>query len=222
MDSKWNIIGNEGFKFMGKMNASISHEIKNVLAIINENAGLLEDFTLMAEKGMPIDPERLKALAGKVQKQVQRADRIVRNMNTFAHSVDETEKKVDLGEILVFMAALSERLAAMKGVALEVTPPSTPIAITTNPFLIENIIWRCLEFSMAVAGPEKTVIMRVDKKDQGASILFSQLKGLSDASSHPSFPRVLENALVESLGAQIVVHEGNGEIELGLPETIEH
>jgi hypothetical protein len=42
------------------MTASISHEIKNVMAIINESAGLLEDYSLMAEKGMPIDPERLK------------------------------------------------------------------------------------------------------------------------------------------------------------------
>ncbi len=218
MDIKWDIIGTEGFRFMGKMNASISHEVKNVLAIINENAGLLEDFTLMAEKGMAIDPERLNALAGKIQHQVQRADRIIKNMNTFAHSVDETKKKVDLSEILVFMAALSERLATMKGIALEVTPPSTPIAITTDPFLVENIIWRCLEFSMAVTGTGKTVVLTADKKDQGASIIFSQLKGLSDASSRPPFPEDVENELVKSLGAQIVVNEGAGEIVLGLPE----
>ena len=37
------MIAREGFQFFGKMSASISHEIKNALAIINENAGLLED-----------------------------------------------------------------------------------------------------------------------------------------------------------------------------------
>jgi len=220
MTRQWKVINNACLQFFGKMNASISHEVKNVLAIINENAGLLEDFTLMVEKGMAIDPERLKAMAGKIRHQVQRADRIIRNMNEFAHSVDETRRKVDLGEVVAFMAALSERLATMKGVALEVTPPSRPIAITTNPFLIENIIWRCLDFAMAVAGPGKTVVLTADSGDQGASI-FSQLKGLSDVSPRLQFPENVENALVELLGAQIVINEGMGEIVLGLPEAIE-
>ena len=39
-------VGLGGIQFFGKMAASISHEIKNVLAIINENAGLLEDICL--------------------------------------------------------------------------------------------------------------------------------------------------------------------------------
>ncbi len=221
MNRKWDVIGSEGFKFMGKMNASISHEIKNVLAIINENAGLLEDFTLMAGKGQGLDPERLKSLAGKIQHQVQRADRIIRNMNTFAHSVDETRKKVDLGEVVAFMAALSERPASMKGVALEVTPPLRPISITTNPFLLEILIWRCLDFAMAVCGTGKTVVLKTERNDQGANITFSQLKRLSDASSRTWFPQDLENALADSLGAEIVVNESVGEIVLGLPENIE-
>ena len=83
MDSDWDIIGKEGLQFFGKISASISHEIKNVLAIINENAGLLEDFTLMAEKGRPIDMERFKTVAGKIRGQVGRADGIVKNFNRF-------------------------------------------------------------------------------------------------------------------------------------------
>lgn len=34
-----------------KISAAISHEIKNTLSIINENAGLLEDYAQMAEDG---------------------------------------------------------------------------------------------------------------------------------------------------------------------------
>ena len=42
-----------GLQFFGKVSASIAHEIKNVLAIINENAGLLEDLTFAARKERP-------------------------------------------------------------------------------------------------------------------------------------------------------------------------
>ena len=79
------------------MSASISHEIKNALAIINESAGLLEDFSLLAEKGRPIDPERLKLLAQSVLKQVQRADGLVKKMNRFAHSADDAIKNYRFG-----------------------------------------------------------------------------------------------------------------------------
>ena len=51
MDQKPENTSEMGLQFFGRMSASISHEIKNVLAIINENAGLLEDFSLMADRG---------------------------------------------------------------------------------------------------------------------------------------------------------------------------
>ena len=54
MSAKLEIVTESGLQFFGKMTASISHEIKNVLAIINENAGLLEDLALMADRGAEI------------------------------------------------------------------------------------------------------------------------------------------------------------------------
>ena len=93
-------IGETGLQFYGKITASVSHEIKNVLAIINENAGLLEDLTLMTDRGQPIDPARLKTMAAVVQKQIGRADGILNNMNRFAHSIDKTVAEVDLNQII--------------------------------------------------------------------------------------------------------------------------
>jgi signal transduction histidine kinase len=63
----------EGIRFFGEISASISHEIKNVLAIINENAGLLQDMIMMNEKGLPLNPERLSKLAHSISGQVARA-----------------------------------------------------------------------------------------------------------------------------------------------------
>ena len=126
MKVEWEILGQEGFQFFGKMSASISHEIKNTLAIINENAGLLEDFTIMAEKGLPLNPERLKGLAGKIGVQIRRADRIIKNLNRFAHSADEWVKAVDLFETLELVTALSERFAARRSLTLALAPFRNP------------------------------------------------------------------------------------------------
>ncbi len=112
---KLNTIGEAGLQFFGKMSASNFHEINNVLAIINENAGLLEDLSLMVEDGMPIEPKRLQSVSEKIVKQVRRANKIVKNINRFSHSVDKPVKRIDLGETLAFMAELSERLAERRG-----------------------------------------------------------------------------------------------------------
>ena len=110
MGTKPDIIAETGLQFFGRISASISHDLKNVLAIINENAGLLEDLTLMADRGQPIDPTRLKIMAATVQKQIGRADHILNNMKRFAHSFDQTVVEVDLNQTMELFMALTERL----------------------------------------------------------------------------------------------------------------
>ena len=121
----------EGLKFFGKINASISHEIRNTLAVINENAGLIKDLIMMSEKGHPLDPGRIAGRVEKVLEQVKRTDRIVDNMNRFAHSVDNTFMKINACEYVEFVVRLLERFANMKGVVIkpELPPEDSPLQI---------------------------------------------------------------------------------------------
>ncbi|OPX37455.1 MAG: hypothetical protein B1H12_04830 [Desulfobacteraceae bacterium 4484_190.2] len=219
MNNQWEIIGGEGLLFFGKMSASISHEIKNVLAIINENNGLIEDYTVMAEKGAPFDPGKFRSLAEKVALQIRRADGIIKNMNTFAHSIDEPAKSIDLSDFLGFAQALFARFAVMKGIALEPKPSESNLMITTSPFFLLNLIWFCLDLSMDAAGPEKTVGLSARKTDTGAQIGFTGLKDLGKVLTG-EFPGEKEKPMLELLKAEIKIEEEIGEIMLNLPRDI--
>jgi signal transduction histidine kinase len=221
MGSDWELIGKAGLVFFGKMVASISHEIKNVLAITNENAGLLEDITLMAEKGMPMDPEKLKTLAGRIKKQIRRADEIVKNMNKFAHSVDKSLMSVDLGELLQSVAALSDRFASMRGVTLEPESMGISPRITTNPFLLENLVWLCTDFVMDMAGRGKTVRLIAEKTENGGRIRFTQLEALGEVPAE-KFPGEVEKALLEALKAQMTKDVEARELVLSISQNIGH
>ena len=166
-------IGECGLHCFGSVSASISHELKNALAIINENAGLLEDLSFMAGKGLPLDPVRLKGLAANIGKQIQRADGIIRNMNRFAHSADEPIKCIDLGETLALTVALSSRLAAMKSVTLNFEPPPQPICVTSRLFYLENLFWLCLKEIFERAGVEKEITLTLRPQPEGATVIFS-------------------------------------------------
>lgn len=124
----------EGLKFFGRVSASVSHEIKNVFAVINEAAGLIQDFTLMAERGMPIQPDRLQAAASSILGQIQRGDTIVKNMNAFAHSTDVSICETDLVETLRLTVALATRLADMKQISLSMGD-CTPVTLNLPPLI---------------------------------------------------------------------------------------
>jgi len=220
MSWKGDIIGQTGLQFYGKTAASLSHEIKNALAVMNENAGLLEDFAAMSEGGTPIDPGRLKSLAGKVIKQIRRADGIVGTMNRFAHSVDESVKDVDLGEIVEFVATLSRRLASMRGVTLEPRRGDSPVTITTNPFFLQNLVSLCLDFAMAAVGAGKTVGLVAEETENGAGVRFMGVGGLAEVPAD-TFPANREKILLEALGAQLAVDTEAGELVLTLSRDID-
>ncbi len=204
-----------GLQFFGKISASISHELKNVLAIINENAGLLEDFTLMADRGVPFDPARLKVMAQAVKKQIGRADAIISNMNRFAHSTDQTITTVDLAQTIEIVLAVTARFALMRGIQIDWQLPENPVALRTAPFLLMNLVWLCLEFSMSAVGDEKQVELVAEETAGGVQIRFRRLAGLT-AALLENFPSEPEKILLEALGADLTTEPERKEMVLHL------
>lgn len=139
-----------GLSFFGSMTASISHELKNALAVINENAGLMGDLAALAEKGRPLAPERVRAIVDTIQRRVQGADGIIRRLNSFAHSANHPVRGMGIREILEASIALSARLAAMKEATLTLAP-GEEIQVHTLAFVVQNLLWICLKQTFALA-----------------------------------------------------------------------
>ena len=221
MGAKPNIIAETGLQFFGRISASISHEIKNVLAIVNENAGLLEDLTLLADRGQPLDPARLKIMAAAVKKQVGRADVIIKNMNRLAHSIDQTISTVDLDQTIELVIALTARFAAMQGVKVDLQLPASPLTISTAPFYLMNLLCLCLDFSMSASGDEKRVELVVEEAENSVRIRFRRLAGLS-AALLETFPSDREKNLLSALEAALTAEPEREEIALRLLKNIDN
>jgi signal transduction histidine kinase len=126
-----------------KISAAISHEIKNTLSIINENAGLLEDFAQMAEHNGGVAVERVLSVTQTIAKQVDRSNTIMKNLNRFAHSADTCLAHGNLEETLSLVVALTNRQAAMKNITMALDCPPD---ITFSTYLIsfESLIYLTL------------------------------------------------------------------------------
>lgn len=213
--SQYDAIGGAGLRFFGKVSASIAHEMKNVLAIINENAGLLEDLTFAAQRGKAIDPERLSKACQQFTKQIQRADGILKNMSRFAHSVDHFSGQIDVHDLAGLIGSLAGRPAAMRKLVIAVEPPPSPVFFTGNPFLLENMIWLCLEFAFAATGPGGTLTLSPIKTDSAVCLHISGIDGLAGDFA-AGMPAGYE-PLLRALGAELVADVAGRELVLRLP-----
>lgn len=134
-----------GPAYFGRMGASISHDIKNCLAIMNENAGLMSDHLFMAQKGKPIDAERFSTIVQRIEKQIARADGIVKSLNAFSHSMDNPEQQIDLDEAVALALGLGARIIANKGIQINHTRAENTFYLSGSLFFSLFLIWSILE-----------------------------------------------------------------------------
>lgn len=205
----------DSMRFFGTVSASATHDLKNVLAVIQENAGLLEDLCRMAERGRPLDPGRLLRLAAELQQQVRRGDRIVIAMNRLAHSVDEEPQAWDAAGLLEVLAVLSARFLAARGLALRISPPAAPVSLPASPFLLIRLLWSGLEKAASRGCPAK--ILEVSGESAGEGLAF-RIRGFDSASDAANAFLAAAEArnLCTALGAAMACPSGTGEVVIRL------
>ncbi|MGE4292129.1 MAG: sensor histidine kinase [Desulfovibrio sp.] len=206
----------EELKFFGRVSASVSHEIKNVFAVINEGAGLLDDLCLLAAKGRPLDPERLQSVARSILSQIRRGDEIVKNMNAFAHSVDEDMRDMDLGVCLELIVKLSRRNAAAKSVQLELDE-NRPAQVRTDPYSLGRLLHGVI--ALALESAESGAVFTLSAGPVSATPADGAQVTLSGATLAGALPESLE-CLTRRLAASVRPGDTTGTVVVRLPRTL--
>ena len=205
---KWQELMGGVLAFVGAVTASATHEIKNELAVINEQGSLIQELLQMAARGREVDPARLEALIGRVLARVARADGVVKRLNAFAHSADLERQETDPAQILELIGKLFGRLAGLRGLTLELTPPPTGLVLPALPVLFEQAAWACLRGVADVATKGST--LRLGLMVEGGAALLRLEGELAQPPALPPAP------LLAALEAEAQIVEGRA-LVLRLP-----
>lgn len=189
------LLREKGLSFFGAVTASLSHEINNVLSIINELSGLLDDLLLGAEGGRPLNHERLAGLSEKIGKNVKKGEALIKRLNRFAHSIDEPVKDFDLKELLNEIGAIAQRLAFLKGARLETRFPEESITLRSNPFSLQHAVFICIELALATSAKDDVITLTCSMEGPGAEIGIAAVDEKADTDSRYSFLSILVNEL---------------------------
>ena len=196
----------------GKISAAISHDLKNVLAIVNENAGLLDDLALRAAKGIDIPPERLSTATARILKQVKRGDTVLKNLNRYAHSTDAPLQQVNLAEMVALMVDLAGRQAAMKEVVFTNAPAE--VQVSTCAIYLESLVYLLLRQVIDTLPRREGVAITVSEEGDMVLLSLRSDSGLEMLPADGS-PGAQEEALLHWLGATLSLVAGG--VELRLP-----
>jgi signal transduction histidine kinase len=208
----------ECLRFFGAMSASVSHEIKNKLAVINEKAGLVEDIAVAMRSGHAADPDRLETQARKIAEQVREANRIVRALNRLAHSTDEARTTVDATDLAALAVELYRRTAAMAQTAVDSRGPDGEVPLRTNPFLLVNAIGLCLGMAVAKVDESRALTVVTERAEHGAVIRLHRVlaAAIDDAELERACPML--GALLQMLGGRLSVDRERDELVLEIDD----
>lgn len=199
----------------GKISAAVSHDLKNVLAIVNENAGLLDDLALRAAKGGEIPLDRLNVATSRMLKQVKRGDAVLKNLNRFAHTTDAPLLQGNVAETVALMVDLAGRQAAMRETVITVAPDAA--MISTCLVYLESFVYLLLRHALEVLPRKESVEITVAAEGETVCIRLVNPAGLP-LIQDDVFPGAQEKALMERL--KIDLQALPGTVALRLPASL--
>jgi C4-dicarboxylate-specific signal transduction histidine kinase len=206
--------------FLSTVTGGVTHEMRNVLAIIKESAGLLGDMVSLHAEGRALDPDRLRRAVDRVDAQVKRGASILAALNRISHAIDEDIATLDLDEELRQVVFLSRRKARICGLVLQNAEPTGKSHVRASPLRLQMALFSTLDRCIETLPEGTTIVSRVHAEMENVSVEF---RGEPDPGSQPipgaNHDRWQEiQAWVSAVGGDLrILDQGSGvEIRFGL------
>lgn len=210
--------GRGGLVCFGMLAASVTHELNNVLSIIDQAGGLLGDLTAGAAAGQAIDPRRIETVRERIDRQVRKGVGILNRLNRFAHSIDEPAARFDVVGETENLVGLTRRFAELRQARLELAPCAEEILVAGDAFALQQALFACLRIALDGAGEGDRIDIRLRRDGDEAVV---ELRGPAPLAGDGKEPRLAEaEGLMASLGGSCLVRSapaGGVEFELRVP-----
>ena len=145
---------------IGRLIAGMTHETKNVLAIIKESSGLLQDILHLKKRKAVPDAEQIEKVASRIKAQVARGNEQLAALNWLAHSMSDRSSSVGVDELSSGVVNLMQRLARLKQVELELQPADRDETVEADVVGLFFVVATCLEYCLNRESPKGRVVLR--------------------------------------------------------------
>jgi C4-dicarboxylate-specific signal transduction histidine kinase len=151
--------------FFGKVTASVAHDLQNVLAVVKETSGLMQDILQINQNALPPEiAEKLTKSISSVQKQISRGVRITSGLNGFAHTADSPKENIDIIGVLNRTIFLTQRIFLHQGINIEIEDCDILPTILTDPLIFQMLIFNSIQYLGGLAAKQSILNILVKNK----------------------------------------------------------
>jgi nitrogen-specific signal transduction histidine kinase len=217
MDSQYeNELRTLQMRFIGKIIAGFTHEIKNYIAIINESNGLIGDMMKLGkspENELPVYLDIIHSIEDYIEKTTGH----FRYLNRFAHRMDAPLSSFHINESLEELIALINRFANQKRISFKQGYDNDMPPVYSNPSLLQLIIFTFVEKNIMELEQDSTITMQTAVADKSVLITIIPNGKRVEGSSAP-IPTELLDIIIKELGGNISQDRGKNTVIM-LPLT---
>lgn len=195
-------------RFIGKIIAGFTHEIKNYIAIINESTGLIGDMMKLGKSPENELPVYLDIIHS-VEDYIEKTNVHFRYLNRFAHRMDAPLSSFDVNESLEELTALLKRFANQKRINFQEEYDNDMPPVYSNPSLLQLIVFTFVEKNIMELEQDSTIAMQTAVADKSILITIIPNGKQQIEGSRVSFPAELIDAVIKDLGGTISLEHGN-------------
>lgn len=191
--------------FIGKVTASATHELRNVLAIAKESAGLIEDVvSVSGQSGSPLTEKVMRAI-NRIRDQVERGSNLLTSLNRFAHSLDYAEDEIDMNDVAEQVSFLCQRKARQGRQSVKAEPGEEGVKLVTSPIHVQMALYAAVECCLEQLPEGGGVTIRTRSEGGRPSLEFEGVVEGSSVALAPTktaaWPELAE--VVADLGASV-------------------
>ena len=208
-----------GAAFVAEVTAGTTHEIRNILAIVKESAGLIEDLIYAFNKHGSLDQDKLKRSLGRIDAGVARGTEILSNLNRFAHSLDHAQDPIEVTREIQQVVSLCQFRAKRRRHLLQVQPGDQTLTAVLDPFRFQMSLFAAVGCCLEQLPEGSTVSISTHRNDDRPTVEFTGQAGdeatLPTPTEASGWSRLLE--LADLLGASVEVAESAYGFGISLP-----
>lgn len=159
----------EKLALIGRLSASVAHEINNPLQIISDQAGLIDELMDDENPAAVTNYSDYRRAIGKIRKQVGRTSTITHRLLGFSHSYDKVWSSTDVNQAVEETAALLEHEAQRQRIAIvrnyqEGLPP-----IHTDASQFQQVVLNILHNALDAIGNDGKI--EINSRQEGGFVV---------------------------------------------------
>ncbi|MEW6067446.1 MAG: hypothetical protein AB1610_04045 [Nitrospirota bacterium] len=202
-------------RFIGKILASFTHEIKNHIAIIKESAGLMEDMIKLKQSSNKNEDEYIEIIHS-IEEQVEKTNNLFRYLNRFSHRMDTVLSSFNVNESLEELSALLNRFANQKKIVIEKFFQDDIPSIQNNPAILQFLVFHLFMQKMARLDRNSRISIKTEYLNESITIrIITKGTPVNVEKEEEELPHHVQAYILEQIGGSISGE--NEDVKITLP-----